>query len=167
MHGPYGLKAEVKSFFQPLIDKYNLTIQSDDLTFVKLIGAKSIILFTVDRGDLSVAFQNPELAGHEEFDVSRMLDLLVSKPPEFPKITPETNKVLVLLEYYYNIIDKHFLHVVEGDFSWIQEYREKKDEDKYLIGYVLRELDYDHPIKKKFLSRDNTWKTDLKILLGR
>jgi hypothetical protein len=168
MHGPYGLKAEVKSFFQPLIDKYNLTIQSDDLTFVKLIGAKSTILFSVDRGDLNVSFQNPEFTRHEDYGIISILDLLIEKPqPEFPKITPQSDKVLVLLEYYYTIIDKYLLHVVEGDFNWVEECRKRDDEDQYLTGYVLRELDYDNPIQKKFWSGDNTWKTDLKILLGR
>ena len=56
--------------------------------------------------------------------------------------------------------------VLNGDFSW---YNKQKNSDLYerkLVGVILgKNIDYDHPISKKFWSGDKSWRQDIETFI--
>ncbi len=70
-------------------------------------------------------------------------------------------KLRAQIEVWGKFIEKHCQPILQGDFSFIEAYEAKKQENDLLVQEILK-MSRSNPIAKKFWSGNPEWKRDLK-----
>jgi len=115
--------------------------------------------FSYDRGDIGCAFKQ-HIEANNQYMVSSVYKFLY---PE--QVYTEGNEQenawdsKVQLSRYSKIINAKLKNILNGDFSWINEYLKKDKRNGQLSLFVLG-LGSEHPITKKFFGGDRSWESD-------
>lgn len=74
---------------------------------------------------------------------------------------PSPQKIEKYLNQQLNVINKKFMFVVLGDFSWVNKIEEYRQNSKYIQDSMGTWEAVNHPIYKKFEKGDESWRADL------
>lgn len=120
-----------------------------------------MISFNYDRGSIGCAFNqitdkqiNP---GYQVWSVYRYLYDIAQSANQNGNAdwgSPKTQ-----LEQCSNIIQTKLKYILNGNFSWLNDYLKKQKREAQLSLFVL-DLNRDHPFHKKFWAGDLSWMTD-------
>ncbi|MDP9077574.1 MAG: hypothetical protein M3O71_09150 [Bacteroidota bacterium] len=154
----------IQVYFQDLIEEFNLELikpyESNDIFLLK--GGKCDIRFTYDRGETGCAFI-PKTS--QLFNPSYRVDFVYKFLYPFggfsDLVTSNYYDPKIQLSWYASIIQNDLKNVLNGDFSWLNDYIIKEDMHGYLTELALC-LASNHPIHKKFVNGDPTWMADAK-----
>lgn len=90
---------------------------------------------------------------------------------QFPKIASEldaTERRLICLQYYRNILENYFLRPLAGDFDWRIAYQNWEQTEKRLTSFLStlywKKDPRIPPISKKRIDSDPTWESDARAL---
>lgn len=161
MANSFDFGQSIRFHFKDLITEFNLRFDkpyADGDAFL-LEGEKCDLRFTYDRGETGCAFKQK----NQRFNPGYQVDFVCQFLHPFDRISDERttdyyNPDLVLA-WYASIIQNDLKNVLQGDFSWLNDYILKKDMHRYL-GFLALSLEYDHPIHRKFIKGDATWYAD-------
>ncbi|WP_439698120.1 hypothetical protein ACFGVS_07640 [Mucilaginibacter sp. AW1-7] len=149
-------KKDIANGFSELISEFDLELILIRNGLYILRGKNCILKFTFDRGDVFCEFKKTSddihTLGYGVFPVLKFLHSAV-------KINISYDPGLQLLEYA-KVISEHLKNVLNGDFSWLNEFLNSESELNKIMGYILENLSYHHPISKKMRSGDESWKQD-------
>jgi hypothetical protein len=156
-----SFKEDIETTFKELIAEFHLELTEPyDGTFL-LTGEKCIIRIIYDRGELGCMFKeisdeeiNP---GYEVWSVYRLL--YPTREPVLKQSNGDWGPPKEILTAYSEIIQSEFTNILNGDFSWVPDYGIDQNKEARLMVFVLG-LERTHPIFKKFLSGDTTWRID-------
>lgn len=154
----------IQIYFKDLIEEFNLQLvrpyENADAFLLK--GEKCDILFGYDRGETGCHFI-PKTG--QQFNPGYRVDLVYKFLYPSGGIsdmgTSDYYDPKVQLSWYASIIQNDLKNVLNGDFTWLNDYIIKKDMHGYLTALALC-LDNNHPIHKKFVNGDPTWWADAK-----
>jgi hypothetical protein len=174
---------DIKEAFEDLIIEFDLNFEQIYEGRYILKGKYTVLVFNYDRGDIFCEIR--PLVDEPIIKRTKIFGLFETKSTThketyntigcsiygvFRYIYP-SDSFLEGKERIYNpklqlvesakLISAKLRHIMGGDFSWLPGYLEKTDHTDKLLKYVLSNLNYEHPIKKKFWSGDITWERDV------
>ena len=149
-------KKDIANGFLELISEFDLELILIRNGLYVLRGENCILKFTFDRGDVFCEFKKTSddihTLGYGVFEVLKFLYSTV-------KINISYDPRLQLLEYA-KMISENLKNVLNGDFSWLNEFLKSESEFNKIVSYIFKNLNYHHPISGKMRIGDMSWKQD-------
>ena len=161
-----NFKNDIKSAFKNLIDKYQLDLIEVYPGCYELINLNCALRFTYDRGDINCnirpvsVFKN-ETESEYGYGINSVASYLLRSKNDLLSSKELVYDARLQLARYAEIVEKYLTQVLEGDFSWLNGYIEKKRKLNIKIKYVLEQLEHKNLIYKKLMDGDDTWENDL------
>ena len=148
------------------IQKYNLTLKTLNNYSVELVGENCVILFSADHTGVDMTFTNPKESDETVYDPWNYTDIVygyytIETEQELGNKGWEKDQNTLYKNYaaYYNkIILEYFAPVMDGDYSWKEEFVKWVTEIREIIGEVQFELEWDN-IREKDRNKDITFPT--------
>jgi len=166
MHGYDDFFKDVEIAFQDLILKRRpKIILKSDKDFgnyaVELCFKNSKLTFDLDRMNLQCNLIN--IKDLSEYSILKIVSILHPEK-QIKFFTNEVNEtrtsVVDYLNFLNDIIEKYLTNVLDGDFTWSDQYITKAKEESTMIKRVL-DLEPSDIIYQKFWKGDESWKDDL------
>lgn len=161
MANNFDFAQSIQLHFKDLISEFNLRLvkpYGGDDHFL-LEGEKCDLRFIYDRGETCCAFEQK----NQKLNHGYQVDFVCRFLHPFDRISDEGTSnyydAKIQLSWYASIIQNDLKNVIQGDFSWLNEYIKKKDMHGFLISLTFS-LEKGHPLRKKFDRNDETWQPD-------
>jgi hypothetical protein len=157
-----GFDRDIKDAFNEIIIEFRFTFYRIWNGCYELRNSYCILRFNFDRGDVSCSIRpvSSEVFGEGIIPIVRYL---------FPNdYSIDAHKIYdprdQLFEYAI-IIREKLANVIQGDFSWLEEFLKNEDRIRKMTGYIWDKLEKNDPIYIKFTKGDQTWQSDLEAYL--
>jgi hypothetical protein len=151
-------ETDIKNAFKNVIDKYQFTLSKRSEGVFELINGKCSIVLSFDRGDIFCFLSDPKGNKSDSFQLWSVYRYLYKNEiPDTKWYNPS-----IQLKNLALIADEKLSHILQGDFLWIDGYKNEKDELKKLIRFVSNEMDRNSDIYLKYRNDDPTWLDDIK-----
>ncbi len=167
MHSYESFPDDVIDAFTPLVNKYDLEFKVNAMYSVDIKNQHCKINFNMDRYHLQGLFYRKD--DYTSFDIMRLVSYSLTDDDKvlerFPKSEyGDKEGIKNQLIHFVFIIDKYLGHVLNGNFDWYERLKEEVEYENGLVELIL-ELEYDHPINKKFQNGDSTWIKDIEAYI--
>jgi len=164
MHGYKNFYFESKIAFKSVLDKYNPIVsvkknECDCVYKITLDFQNCKLILGFDYQDFQSRIVNP-LSPDIEYHVFDILEIINPnyKIKNINKDNKHFSEFFETLSNLAYVIKKYLNNVIEGDFTWIEEYNIKKE--KVLLS-KLWSLENSDPIYQKFINGDLSWFVDM------
>ncbi len=152
-----GFDNDIKTCFADIIRTYNFHFYEKKEGVYYLKNNNCILTFDFDGEDISCFALNPAIP-EETFHVGIIWSAL-RPDKEIPVQLDPNLSLKSQLEFYAAVLNE-LNFILQGDFSWKEQYKRYVDEESRKIALV-QQLDTNHPIYQKFVNGDLSWQKDL------
>lgn len=152
---------DIKASLEGLINDYGFVLFEVYDGCYELRNLKCTFRLTYDRGDISCNIKYPFSKDNQYgYGVCSVFKYLFPNDNSEIENEPVCDPRLQLSKYS-KIIKKYLMTIVNGDFSWVDGYLIEQKHFENRIKFIREQLEYNHPIKQKFLNGDISWQKDL------
>ncbi|UPT67151.1 MAG: hypothetical protein M0D57_00140 [Sphingobacteriales bacterium JAD_PAG50586_3] len=163
-----------ENFYKDVLEAYKLIIRDYYFTYevnnpnysIELKNNSILLSFSLDYLDLKTVFINPKDDKGKEYWIGIFINIYAfsnNKNIEnyvYNSANPIEN-IKETLNFQADLLHKMAPSLFTGNFTWVEKYNQFEDNEKYIYKTLGREFSPSHPVYKKFIANDESWKEDI------
>ena len=158
-----AFKKDILDSFESLIQEFDFKLLELHEGCYLLKGTHCNLRFTYDRGDINCDFKHAnEYQDSPGYSVEAVYKFLFPLKEATGKSGRIYDAKLQLMGLSHTI--EHLKNVLNGDFSWLNDFVNRRDRENRVFQFVLS-LGYNNPIQQKLWAGDLSWQQDIQKYL--